>query len=191
MNQGPRSAGRGRDQAGAVARYRLRGVLRRGRAGYLAIVLITGLLGGVAMGSVAAARRTQSAYPRILAASNPSDLHVDAGAYSRRMLRRIAGMRPGFADPGAYFNQQIELVGSLDGLYFSQDKLIITSGRRADPRRADQIMVSEHTANRFVLHAGQVLTINLYNRQQVNDPRYNPLTMPPAHRARLTIAGSV
>jgi hypothetical protein len=50
-------------------------------------------------------------------------------------------------------------------------------------------MVSEHTANRFVLHAGQVLTINLYNRQQVNDPRYNPLTMPPAHRARLTIAG--
>jgi hypothetical protein len=98
-------------------------------------------------------------------------------------------MPSGFADPAAYFNQQIELVGSLDGLYFSQDKLIVTSGRRADPRRADQIMVSEHTANRFVLHAGQVLTINLYNRQQVNDPRYNPLTMPPAHRARLTIAG--
>ena len=207
MSQGARSAGRGRDQAGAVARYRLRGVLRRGRAGYLAIVLITGLLGGVAMGAVAAARRTQSAFPRILAASNPSDLGVSPGPYSAGMLRQIAGMRhvasteayvaiyglrampSGFADPAAYFNQQIELVGSLDGLYFSQDKLIVTSGRRADPRRADQIMVSEHTANRFVLHAGQVLTINLYNRQQVNDPRYNPLTMPPAHRARLTIAG--
>src|SRR5215468_12156730 len=92
MSQGPRSANQGRGRGGAVARYRLRGVLRRGRAGYLAIVLITGLLGGVAMGSVAAARRTQSAYPRILAASNPSDLHVDAGGYSRRMLRRVAGM---------------------------------------------------------------------------------------------------
>src|SRR5580765_3199629 len=93
MNQGPRSAGRGRDQAGAVARYRLRGVLRRGRAGYLAIVLIIGLIGGVAMGSVAAARRTQSVFPRILAASNPSDLDVDAGSYSPLMLRRVATMR--------------------------------------------------------------------------------------------------
>src|ERR1051326_5958437 len=93
MDQESRPAGRGRSRAGAVARYRLGGVLRRGRAGYLAIVLITGLLGGVAMCSVAAARRTQSAYPRILAASNPSDLHVDPGAYSPRKLRRIAGMR--------------------------------------------------------------------------------------------------
>src|SRR5262252_6055840 len=145
MNKGPRSAGRGRSRAGAVARYRLRGVLRRGRAGYLAIVLITGLLGGVAMGSVAAARRTQSAYPRILAASNPSDLHVDAGAYSRRMLRRIAGMRhvttarayvsflgrrrapDGTVNPASDFNQQVEMVSSLDGLYFSQDKVIVTA----------------------------------------------------------------
>ena len=44
MSMGPTSAGRGSHQAGAIARYRLRGVLRRGRAGYLAIVLITGLL---------------------------------------------------------------------------------------------------------------------------------------------------
>ena len=206
MNQGPRSAGRGRDQAGAVARYRLRGVLRRGRAGYLAIVLITGLLGGVAMGSVAAARRTQSAYPRILAASNPSDLHVDAGAYSRRMLRRIAGMRhvtaartyvsilglrtapDGTINPASDFNQQVEMVGSLDGLYFSQDKVIVTAGRRADPRRADEVMVSDQTAQRFGLHVGQVLDVNLYTQQQFGDPDANPETSR-ARQARLTITG--
>jgi len=38
--------------------YRLRAGLRRDWAGYLAIALIVGLLGGVAMASVAAARRT-------------------------------------------------------------------------------------------------------------------------------------
>jgi hypothetical protein len=207
MNQGPRSAGRGRDQAGAVARYRLRGVLRRGRAGYLAIVLITGLLGGVAMGSVAAARRTQSAYPRILAASNPSDMHVDAGAYSRRMLRRIAGMRhvsaartyvsilglrtapDGTVNPASDFNQQVEMVGSLDGLYFGQDKVIVTAGRRADPRRADEVMVSDQTAQRFGLHVGQVLDVNLYTQQQFDDPDANPETTKPARQARLTITG--
>jgi hypothetical protein len=207
MNQGPRSAGRGRDQAGAVARYRLRGVLRRGRAGYLAIVLITGLLGGVAMGSVAAARRTQSAYPRILAASNPSDLHVDAGGYSRRMLRRIAGMRhvsaartyvsilglrtapDGTVNPASDFNQQVEMVGSLDGLYFGQDKVIVTAGRRADPRRADEVMVSDQTAQRFGLHVGQVLDVNLYTQQQFDDPDANPETTKPARQARLTITG--
>ena len=205
MNQGPRSAGR--DQAGAVARYRLRGVLRRGRAGYLAIVLITGLLGGVAMGSVAAARRTQSAYPRILAASNPSDLHVDAGPYSRPMLRRIAGMRhvsaartyvsilglrtapDGTVNPASDFNRQVEMVGSLDGLYFGQDKVIVTAGRRADPRRADEVMVSGQTAQRFGLHVGQVLDVNLYTQQQFDDPDANPETTKRARQARLTITG--
>jgi len=207
MDQESRSAGRGRDQAGAVARYRLRGVLRRGRGGYLAIVLITGLLGGVAMGSVAAARRTQSAYPRILAASNPSDLHVDPGAYSPRMLRRIAGLRhvtvartyvsilglrtaqDGTVNPTSAFNQQVELVGSLDGLYFSQDKVIVTAGRRADPRRASEVMVSDQTARRFGLHTGQVLDINLYTARQWDDPSTDPDTARPARRARLTITG--
>ena len=131
--------------------YRLRAGLRRDWAGYLAIALIVGLLGGVAMASVAAARRTQSAFPRILAASNASDLHVDPGPYSARVVGQISrlpqvrsaesyvalyglrALRSGFADLRTSFNQQVELVGSLDGLYFDQDRVIITGGRRANP----------------------------------------------------------
>lgn len=41
---------------------------------YLTLVLLIGLLGGVAMGSVAAARRTQSSYATFLASTSPSDL---------------------------------------------------------------------------------------------------------------------
>ncbi len=42
--------------------------------GYLTIVVLVGLLGGVAMGAIAAARRTQAAFPVFLASTNPSNL---------------------------------------------------------------------------------------------------------------------
>jgi hypothetical protein len=35
----------------------------RGRGGYLAAVILVGLVGGVAMAAVASARRTQSVFP--------------------------------------------------------------------------------------------------------------------------------
>jgi hypothetical protein len=126
--------------------YRLRAGFRRDWGGYLAIALIVGLVGGVAMASAAAARRTQSAFPRILATSHPSDLDVDPGPYSARVAGQIShlprvrsaesyvalsglrALRSGFADPPTLFNQQVELVGSLDGLYFDQDRVIITAG---------------------------------------------------------------
>jgi hypothetical protein len=187
--------------------YRLRAGFRRDWAGYLAIALIVGLLGGVAMASVAAARRTQSAFPRILAASNASDLHVDPGPYSARVVDRISrlprvrsaesyvalsGLRAlpsGFADPQTLFNQQVELVGSLDGLYFDQDRVIITGGRRADPGRPGEIVISEQTAGRFGLRVGQSLTVNLYSGQQAGDPGFDPMTRQPVHRVRLRITG--
>jgi hypothetical protein len=187
--------------------YRLRSGFRRNWASYLAIALIIGLVGGVAMGSVAAARRTQSAFPRILAASNPSNLDVDPGPYGARVVDQIShlprvtsarsyvalnGLRAlpsGFADLGMPFNQAVEWVGSLDGLYFNQDRVIMTSGRRADPKRPGEVVVSDQTARRFGLHAGQSLTLNLYTNQQTRDPGFNPMTRLPARHVRLTITG--
>ena len=169
--------------------------------------MIIGLVGGVAMASVAAARRTQSAFPRILAASNASDLDVDPGAYSARVVDQIShlprvrsaesyvalnglrALRSGFADPQTSFNQRVELVGSLDGLYFDQDRVIITSGRRANPRRPGEIVISEQTARRFGLGIGQSLAVNLYSGRQASDPGFNPMARQPVHRVRLTIAG--
>ncbi len=187
--------------------YRLRAGSRRDWARYLAIAVIVGLLGGVAMASVAAARRTQSAFPRILAASNASDLDVDPGPYSARVAGQISrlpgvrsaesyvalygmrALRSGFADPRTPFNQQVELVGSLDGLYFDQDRVIITSGRRANPGRPGEIVISEQTARGFGLRIGQSLTVNLYSPQQASDPGFNFMTRQPVHRVRLTITG--
>ena len=58
----------------ALARYRFRTTLAHRWTGYLTIVVLVGILGGVAMGSIAAARRTQAAFPVFLASTNPSNL---------------------------------------------------------------------------------------------------------------------
>ena len=63
------------------ATYRFRATLHSRWAGYLTIVVLVGLLGGVAMGSLAAARRTQSAFPTYLASTNPSNLALETGGW--------------------------------------------------------------------------------------------------------------
>jgi len=55
-----------------VAFYRFRVTFSRKWGTYLSLVLLIGMLGGIAMGSIAGGRRTQSAYPQLLASSNPS-----------------------------------------------------------------------------------------------------------------------
>src|SRR5271157_1885738 len=57
-----------------AAWYRFRATFLRRWGGYLAMALLIGLVGGIAMGSIAAARRTQSSYPAFLASTNASDL---------------------------------------------------------------------------------------------------------------------
>jgi hypothetical protein len=65
--------------AGCAA-YRFRATLDSRWVGYLTIVALVGLLGGVAMGSLAA-RRTQSAFPTYLASTNPSNLALETGGW--------------------------------------------------------------------------------------------------------------
>ena len=66
-------------QALDVAWYRFRSTLHRRWGGYLTVVLLIGLVGGVAMGAVGGARRTQSAFPNVLATTDASDLDVQIG----------------------------------------------------------------------------------------------------------------
>ncbi len=64
--------------------YRFAATWRRQRGGYLALVLLIGLLAGIALGSISAARRTASSFSTFLARTNPSDLTIvpagDCGA---------------------------------------------------------------------------------------------------------------
>jgi hypothetical protein len=62
-----------------VAWYRFRATWRQRWTGYLTLVLLIGLVGGLAMAAIAGARRTQSSFPAFRASTNPSDVNVVAG----------------------------------------------------------------------------------------------------------------
>jgi hypothetical protein len=60
----------------AVAWYWVRATIRMRWTSYLIIVVLVGSIGGLALGSLSAARRTQSSFNVFLASTNPSDLTV-------------------------------------------------------------------------------------------------------------------
>src|ERR1039458_3594637 len=59
-----------------AAWYRFVATWRRQRGGYLALIVLIGLVGGLALGSIAAARRTASSFSTFLTGTNPSDLTI-------------------------------------------------------------------------------------------------------------------
>ena len=77
-----------------VARYRFAATFGRRWGGYLTLVLLIGLIGGIALGSVAAARRTQSSYATFLASTKPSDLSLTVqGQNLAKKLAHLPGVQ--------------------------------------------------------------------------------------------------
>jgi hypothetical protein len=170
-----------------VAWYRFTATLGRRRGGYLTIVLLIGLVGGIAMGSVAAARRTQASFATFLASTNPSDLTVQAGAPNlTKELERLPGVqrveaadfnvnayplgRAGAPASSAYALGNTGPVGSINGEYFNQDRVTVTAGRMADPKRADEFVATALAERLLGWHVGQVIPTGVYTNAQVSEP---------------------
>jgi hypothetical protein len=199
-------------QVRRVAWYRFRATLGRRWGGYLSLALVIGLAGGVALGSAAAARRTESSFPVFLASTNPSDLTVQyasdyyAGmpSFARAVARlpqvRRAGIAvepifdvlgrdggPTAASRAAGFG--VEPVGSVNGLYFTQDRVTVVGGRMADPRRRDEVMVSAQAARLLGLHLGQAVPLGFYTNAQSESPLWGTPRVRPAVRVTARIVG--
>ena len=179
----------------AFAWYRSRATFRHRRSGYLAIVLLVGLAGGLATGSIAAARRTQSSFTELLARTDTSGLAVlvaiynpnlglDAGYYPG-LMRRIEdlphvkavesevglGLLPlganGLPIPAANWYAD----GSVNGLGLQQDRLIVAHGRLPRWQSADEFVMDSATAKAWDMHLGEVVTFGVYtDAQSVGNP---------------------
>src|ERR1039458_692540 len=167
-------------------------------ANYLTIVLLVGSMGGLALGSVAAARRTQSSYNAFLASTNPSDLSVTlyapnvAGKLARLPYVRHVGVSsysvnafpagkhglPAF--PKAIANGSVTNSGSLVGEYFSEDRVALVSGRMADPKKTNEFMADALAARALGWHVGESIRMYIYTDAQAGQPSFGIKAVKPA-----------
>ncbi len=177
--------------------YRFRATFGRRWTGYLTLVLLLGLVGGLAMAAVAGARRTQSSFPTYLASTNPSDVQVFAEfgpitrtGFSEKVndaVARVPGVERavdvvGFDGtlqvlghsnvPGVPGEAPPALEGSPNGEYFSTDRVTVLQGRMADPDRMDEIVMSAGGAAEYGLHLGSTLRVAFFTDAQVQNPNF-------------------
>ena len=199
-----------------VAWYRFTATFGRRRNGYIAILLLIGLTGGIAIGSVAAARRTQASFAAFLASTDPSDLSVQATTPNSTFdvpkltqdLERLPGVlrveaasgsvnvfplgragAPVF--PAAYVSGEAGPVVSVNGEYFDQDRVTVTAGRMADPDRADEFVATAEAERLLGWHVGQVIPMGLYTSAQAAEPAFGTAKVKTYRRLEMTLTGTV
>jgi FtsX-like permease family len=199
-----------------VAWYRTRTGRRQRTAGYLGVALLIGLVGGVAMASVAGARRTESSFPSYVASTNPSTVGIftmydDPGlglttGYVASLAARVShlGLVTRAAD-AIIFDGNIDLssvkgihpvpvageapptiLGSTDGEFTSMDRVTVMAGRLPRPSETGAAVVNAEAVRQLGIHVGSVLRVPFYSDQQVA----SPLNTPPRW-VTITIVGEV
>jgi hypothetical protein len=199
--------------------YRFRGTFRRRWPGLLVVVVLVGLLGGVAMGAIAGARRTESSFPELMADTQSSDLTAinaildpdisGSSGYNPNLLRaierlphvrRVASVSGLDVLPLGPNGAPINFpgfppaagngLGSDDGEGFSQDRAIVTAGRAADPSRADEIEMQVSVARDARLHVGAHLLLGIYTNAQTLLPKFGTAGVRPYRRVNVTLVGT-
>jgi hypothetical protein len=155
-----------------IAWYAARATWRSCWRTALAVALIGGLLGAVALGALAGARRTDSAYGRYLRSVNASDVLVDVPGPVLPVVREIEH-EPGALSTAAWLGLNGEPVidgkaddsfladvidGSLDGEFYRQDKLTVLAGRLPPPSATGDVVLTPGMASAFHLTVGDHMT---------------------------------
>jgi FtsX-like permease family len=149
-----------------------------------ALAVLIGLLGAVALGALAGAQRTSTAYGRYLSASRVSDAFVNVSGRLPglsltapiTLISDLPGVRShatyiglngvpvigGHPDP-AFLTSGLN--GSLDGEYFRQDQMTVTAGRLPPSAATGQIVLTPDVARFLHTRVGGRVT---YSLQPVN-----------------------
>jgi hypothetical protein len=179
----------GAGQGLRVGWFRTRATFADQWLSYLSIVLLIGLLGGLAMASVAAARRTQSSFSIFIASTNPSDLTIAAfpngptAAYSPALTAKIRAfpnvtkvesiVQP-FAFPLGQGDVPLESTSaditpviSVDGLDLDIDRAAVVAGRLPNPNADNEFVTTALGAKLMNWHVGETIPFGFYSMSQV------------------------
>jgi ABC-type antimicrobial peptide transport system permease subunit len=133
------------------------------------------------MGAIEAARTTESSPLDLAVSTRTPGLFVldnyasaTSSAYNPKLLKTIAhlphvvkveseaGINAGPVgknDEPLPASEGVGANGSVDGLNFNEDRIIVTQGRMANPKAADEFVLDSGTARLFGLHLGEWVTI--------------------------------
>jgi hypothetical protein len=192
-----------------VAWFWSRTSFSRRRASYLGLVLLLAVLGGVAMGSVSGARRTESSYNTFLTSTNPSDMTVTLfgpNLTSRlshlALVRRIstasesinafpAGPLGAPLQPGALYSGTVASVGLMHGEFESMDKVTLLNGHLANPTRKDQFVMTSDAESLMGWHVGQVVPMYFYTNKQTESSAFGTAKVKPYVSLKMHLVGTV
>jgi hypothetical protein len=164
------------------------------------------------MGSIAGGRRTQSALPAFVASTHPSTMTMSvyggsgsSSAYSPALTEAIshipqvkhveswvgAGVAPLQRDGSPNLDASINPMGSVDGLFFDEDRATAVQGRMADPAREDEFVTTALGAQLLGAQIGQVIPVGLYGADQFGQQGFGTPSVAPLRRIDMTLVGIV
>ena len=150
----------------------LRADVRRRWPALLSLALLLGLIGGVVLTAAAGARRTDTAYPRLLSWANATEAQIipegnsteaDYFAALRRQPRIAAMTTVGVYSAVVSRSNQtnVNVMSSMDGaLGVTVDRVKLLAGRLYDPKTPGQAMVDQQLAS--IEHLTPGSTLRLY-----------------------------
>lgn len=155
---------------------------RRRIAGTVALVLLIGVAGGAVLSAAAGARRTASAYPRLLERSGASDLTIISdGSVRARDLEGLPGVTHaadaigfGFAAEGSHpgipdMDNGPSSIASGDGhVLFTDNRPLLLDGRRPDPSAEDEVLLNERAAALYDVAPGDRKRFYLFGFDELN-----------------------
>jgi hypothetical protein len=181
-----------------VAWYRFRATFGRRWPGYATIILLVGLVGGLAMGSIAGARRTQSSFPVYAASTNPAQIQAfesfldpqigDTAGYYPARARAIAHLpHVKEAETIVGFDANLNVLshlhthyepgekppvfeGSTGGEFTKEDRVTLVAGRLANPARRDEMVMNAQAAHQLGLHIGSTVRLGFNSDAQLLSP---------------------
>lgn len=200
-----------------VAWYRTRATFAARWPGYVSLALLIGMVGGLAMGAIAGARRTQSSFPAFMGSTNPPQLDG--------VIDFVDG-QPGAAglgwDPArqaaiaklAHVERVVTEAGintiplPPNGVPISVPGFPAQSGEGSGdtsslpevlgqpieghlPVGPDEFVVSPETEQSFHLHVGQQVTFAVYTNHETLTPGFGTDRVRPYRRIRATLVGVV
>jgi hypothetical protein len=197
-----------------TAWYRFHATFRRQRGGYLTVLVLVGLLGGLAMGALAGARRTLASPAVYIASTRPATFSLPTGVlgpgtsgYDPSVTETIAHL-PHVAAVASVSGLNLVVLnrdgspnkldanpgngsGSIDGAYYRLNRATVVEGRMPDLNNPHEFVANALAVQGLGLHVGQTVPFGIYTNAQTELSGFGTAAVPPYRRLDAKLVGII